>query len=733
MRLAGVLTAVAAGLLIAGIVVGAFGGYVTKPVQTTTVTQTETTTATTMEPTTITQTTTQTQTSPTTVTRTVTKTTTTGPFEVPFSFNESIAVGFYGSLMSPLGLFTDYPGSHTVWLADDQALDYFALLGLYYTTESSTALSLAQQVNSSIAGWGGFYKYWNPVFEVFGGYNTTMDVCGTNQGISVAQGYTIDATVFKPCPGFQYSLFADLLAYHVLLDIHEGNYTAAESEFSQLSGMWDGHGFSDQPFQQDPTQTYQSYKLADYVIAWKALADDSFTRQFALGYDSTVHGVAAVMSKLQSSAGGVWTGYRVSNGQISYVDGSPSATNGETTSLFILASARAIYSIPLPVFSDSSTPPSVVTPNLILRGATACVYKGTDWVFWKSLSFRYFYNFSTDGVHWTKTGLMTQMPGSYFSSVYCKGDQVFSTTFDISGDFLNYSLGTLNPGNGTISWSVFDGDAELRDRLVPLNVACGEAAFQSAIIDSEGNQWLAFANSSGSCDVNGSYATNYMEVIERVGGSWVARLGPIEVIPRDRGDLNGVNLLPLTGGKVALLRVDPSNYSNLLIGYWNGSGWTSNRVLALGTVGNGISPSVTSMGDSVLLAFGDRLSSPPSVRFASIEYGHDLSNIITVVTMDAHALPEVGISSDNAANVLLVYDSAEAGAPIRYCKSIDRGVTWDACDGTLVTGEWADYSPFVNPRIVSNIVGVAWLDGLNPYSALHYARLSLNWSGQARA
>ncbi|MGD0318787.1 MAG: hypothetical protein ABSB56_03720 [Nitrososphaerales archaeon] len=42
------------------------------------------------------------------------------------------------------------------------------------------------------------------------------------------------------------------------------------------------------------------------------------------------------MSKLQSSAGGVWTGYRVSNGQIPYGSGI-SLTNGETTSLFIIA------------------------------------------------------------------------------------------------------------------------------------------------------------------------------------------------------------------------------------------------------------------------------------------------------------------------------------------------------------------------------------------------------------
>ena len=306
--------------------------------QPTTFTQTDTTTRTHIatQTTTTTQSTTQTQTTtqPTTITQSTTTTITT---DVSFNFNRINAVGSYGSLMSPLGLLTDYPGSHTIWLADDQGLDYSALLSLYYSTANSTALSLAKQLNSSIAPWGGFCKYWNPALEVIGCYPVdTQVMCGTNQEINVTQGYTVDATVFNSCPGFQYWLFADLLAYHVLLDTHFGNYTGAETEFNELSGMWDGHGFSDQVFQTDSNHTYQSYKLADYVIAWKALADNSATRQFALGYNTTVQNVAAAMSELQSSAGGVWTGYRISNGQMSYGSGI-SLTNGETTSLFIFA------------------------------------------------------------------------------------------------------------------------------------------------------------------------------------------------------------------------------------------------------------------------------------------------------------------------------------------------------------------------------------------------------------
>ena len=257
-----------------------------------------------------------------------------------FSFNEALAVSFYSQLSTSTGLEEEYPGSHTIWLADDQALDYYALLSTYNSTHDSDALRLAQEISGSIAQWGGFYKYWNPALEVIGSYaNTTEDVCGTDQTIGVSQGYTVKAVVFNSCPGFQYSLFADLLAYHVLLDLHGQDCGGAESEFSTLSSMWDGHGFVDEPFQSE--HIYQSYKLAAYVIVWKVLNQNPSTRQFAQSYVSTVNDAAGIMSSLQSNgssgwAGGVWTGYRFSNGHLVYGNG-VSLENGETTSFFVLA------------------------------------------------------------------------------------------------------------------------------------------------------------------------------------------------------------------------------------------------------------------------------------------------------------------------------------------------------------------------------------------------------------
>lgn len=43
-----------------------------------------------------------------------------------------------------------YPGSNTIYLSDDQALDYCALLNIYNSTRNSTALSLATEINSKM-------------------------------------------------------------------------------------------------------------------------------------------------------------------------------------------------------------------------------------------------------------------------------------------------------------------------------------------------------------------------------------------------------------------------------------------------------------------------------------------------------------------------------------------------------------------------------------------------------
>lgn len=294
-----------------------------------------------------------------------------------YSFNETSAVAFYSRLNTTTGLLAEQPGSHTIWLSDDQALDYHALSSIYSSTHNSTALDLARQINGSIAQWGGFFKYWNPVFEAIGSYpNSTEVVCGNDTTIGTAQGYTVNATVFAPCSPFRYSYFADLVAYRVLLDLHFQNYTGAQAEFTALSNMWDGHGFADQTFREDMNSTYQSYKLATYLIVWKTLDQTTCTQRFAQGYVSTADRVATTMSRLQSDgppgvAGGVWTGYRFHSGQLVY-GSNVTGANGETTSLFVLASQPEVsVSCPSTMsWSQYLVGAGVVVSILVVAGAT---------------------------------------------------------------------------------------------------------------------------------------------------------------------------------------------------------------------------------------------------------------------------------------------------------------------------------------------------------------------------
>jgi hypothetical protein len=262
------------------------------------------------------------------------------PSRVWFTFSIEKALQFYLSLKTPLGLEREYPQSTTVWLADDQALDYYALQKIYNVTGNSTALAASDEINGSARGWGGLYAYWNPAFEAFGCYPTDADVLwGRDVTVNKSvQGFAVKATEFSWDPVYPYPLFADQLAYRTLLYLHLGDYRAAEGEFALLSGMWavsGGQGFADLALWQQGG-LYQSYKLALYVIAWNQLEDNPATQSFASGYASIVGGVLQLMANLQSSGGGVWTGYRFSDGKMVYGD-NVTAANGETTSLFILA------------------------------------------------------------------------------------------------------------------------------------------------------------------------------------------------------------------------------------------------------------------------------------------------------------------------------------------------------------------------------------------------------------
>jgi len=168
----------------------------------------------------------------------------------------------------------DFPNSHQIYLSDDQALDYYSLLQIYRDTNSAEASLLAQGINVTMVQYGGLFHYWNPVFEILGDYGPFGN--STSNGNNVTYGtngtYTIKYTNFSANPNFNYSRYSDALAYRVLMDLHYKNYCLAETDFAALNATWNGYGFVDKA---TAGGLYQSYKLADYLIAWNQLLNAS--------------------------------------------------------------------------------------------------------------------------------------------------------------------------------------------------------------------------------------------------------------------------------------------------------------------------------------------------------------------------------------------------------------------------------------------------------------------------
>jgi hypothetical protein len=260
-----------------------------------------------------------------------------------FSFNQTQALPFYSKLAIPTeggALLQPFPGSERIYLADDQALDYYALLNIANSTHSTLASSLASEINGSISAWGGFYKYWNPVFVVTGDYpNVWIVENGSDRQIgsldSGSENYSVKATVFLPNPSYDYYNYSDQDFYYSLWYLHSGNYSGAENAFAKANSFWNGYGFKDSAFS---SGEYDSYKLALDLIVWKLLEANHQTSNFANGYILEMKNVTSIMSQLQGSDGGVWTNYMVSNGQIVFGN-IVSLENGETTSLFVIAAS----------------------------------------------------------------------------------------------------------------------------------------------------------------------------------------------------------------------------------------------------------------------------------------------------------------------------------------------------------------------------------------------------------
>lgn len=246
-----------------------------------------------------------------------------------FTFNNTAAENFFQKLDTPTGMLETFSGSKTIFLADDQALDYSALikLGNY---------SLANNISSSIASYGGLYGYWNDVFVFLNQYPSSWNFSMPyNYPVTVLDGYNVNVTRFTTAEGSDYKTYADLDFYTSMYFLHTNNYSGAISYFKIANSYWDGYGIADKP-NNGSANGYTSYKLAIDLIVYEALMANPNTEAQIVSYNSTMTQVQSMMSKLQQSDGGVISNYEVLNGgQIQIAPGTYS--NGETTSLFVLA------------------------------------------------------------------------------------------------------------------------------------------------------------------------------------------------------------------------------------------------------------------------------------------------------------------------------------------------------------------------------------------------------------
>ncbi len=268
-----------------------------------------------------------------------------------FAFNNQKALSFLQSLSTPSGLLMEYPNSNTIYLSDDQQLDYAALIKL---NDSSLASKINSTLQMALGGLYGFfdssncyYGNWNGVDVVLGMYmqipcNGEWNMySGFDEPISPktsipnSSSYSVYETVWGGKMGNDYTQYVDLELYYAINQLHFGNCMDAVNAFEHANSFWNEQGFADQAYRSSP-KGYTSYKLALDLIAFKSLMNNSKTEGSVVSYSSTINQVQTVMSALQGKDGGVPTNYlSVVNGNATI--GTDTYENGETTSLFVLA------------------------------------------------------------------------------------------------------------------------------------------------------------------------------------------------------------------------------------------------------------------------------------------------------------------------------------------------------------------------------------------------------------
>ncbi|NJE53875.1 hypothetical protein E3E28_01420 [Thermococcus sp. 21S9] len=213
---------------------------------------------------------------------------------------------------------TSYPDNETIWLANDNILAVGALKLLNS--------SLWRNVSRSLAAYGVSYNgRVDPLLgrPLDGFYCPEVKTLGRINSKRFNATFTLKLeTANRSCVMRDWRSYADLVVYGALSDLLRGKRDEAFRLYSHLLSMWDGNGFRDKAF----SGVYQSYKCALFVYLYRALEEPEEGRSVYLS-------CSRILTALQSSGGGIVTGYEVKDGRVIPV-GDP---NTETTSMTAIA------------------------------------------------------------------------------------------------------------------------------------------------------------------------------------------------------------------------------------------------------------------------------------------------------------------------------------------------------------------------------------------------------------
>ncbi len=219
-----------------------------------------------------------------------------------------------------------HPENVTIYVANDNVLAARALAVL----GSPLAIHVLYVLNHNFSGG------WNGKVDVLLGKDIPDKFYTSyNEYIGEINGYTIlYERLNRSMVINDWYNYADLLVYYALDKLLIGSRFEAERAFLNLTKMWDGYGFRDNPVKKHGV--YDVYKCALYIYLYRAL---EFTGSKLVSKYRYIYGKCLeIITMAQDPVfDGIYTSYRVVDTKIIVLKEEGCDMNTETTSIVVLA------------------------------------------------------------------------------------------------------------------------------------------------------------------------------------------------------------------------------------------------------------------------------------------------------------------------------------------------------------------------------------------------------------